>query len=294
MVGDYLYIDGGEITTWNGEGDGFQDTNPQDSGNIITLPGMVWKGFKMFGLLVLLLTFRALAENNTYSIDLTKSWKLEDVTLNTISKGSAPVLADESLWLGPTGDTFYVYNGRTNWWRPTVSEDPAPPENAMWQFTPSGDSGTWSQVAIPPTSNFSTLTRTYFGASATDNGLGFTLGGWVSDHTIDSLTDDDSFTIPGMVVYNATSEQWYNVSSAFDNGIAVNGHAHFVPSYGPAGLLFIFGGWQGSDETSFEWTLIYEPISQQWQSQKVTGNLPTKVDNPCVVGVEGDDGTYEV
>ena len=39
---------------------------------------------------------------------------------------------------------------------------------------------------------------------------------------------------------------------------------------------------------------MYEPQSQQWRSQSTTGQIPSPVLNPCVVGVEGDNGTYEV
>lgn len=36
VLGNYLYIDGGEITTWSGEGNGIPYSNPQDKGNIWT------------------------------------------------------------------------------------------------------------------------------------------------------------------------------------------------------------------------------------------------------------------
>jgi hypothetical protein len=45
VAGHYLYIDGGEITTWDGSGsnDGLQYANPQSDGNINTVPGMLLK-----------------------------------------------------------------------------------------------------------------------------------------------------------------------------------------------------------------------------------------------------------
>ena len=36
VVGDYLYIDGGEVATWDGTGDGFQTESPQEDGNIVS------------------------------------------------------------------------------------------------------------------------------------------------------------------------------------------------------------------------------------------------------------------
>lgn len=43
VLGDFLYIDGGEITTWNGVGDSIQTDNPQKGtkeGDIYTLPSI--------------------------------------------------------------------------------------------------------------------------------------------------------------------------------------------------------------------------------------------------------------
>ena len=75
----------------------------------------------------------------------------------------------------------------------------------------------------------------------------------------------------------------------------MNGAAQFVPSFGPAGLLFVFEGsvfnniLPGTDSVS-----IFDPISQQWSSQEVTGAKPSPVLSPCVVGAQGDNNTYEV
>lgn len=41
-MGDYLYIDGGEIMTWNGRGDGNPGSSTAISkGDIILVPGML-------------------------------------------------------------------------------------------------------------------------------------------------------------------------------------------------------------------------------------------------------------
>lgn len=39
VIGDYLFIDGGEVTTWDGTGSGVQTAQPQVNGNIDTQPG---------------------------------------------------------------------------------------------------------------------------------------------------------------------------------------------------------------------------------------------------------------
>ena len=49
-----------------------------------------------------------------------------------------------------------------------------------------------------------------------------------------------------------------------------------------------------AEEYADKLSIRYEPQSQKWQYQKVTGDIPAKVKYPCVVGQEGDDGTYEI
>jgi hypothetical protein len=39
---------------------------------------------------------------------------------------------------------------------------------------------------------------------------------------------------------------------------------------------------------------MYDSAIQRWESQKVSGEPPEFSENLCVVGVLGDNGTYEV
>lgn len=104
-----------------------------------------------------------------------------------------------------------------------------------------------------------------------------------------------------LVIYDISSQEWYNVSASAISywGTAVEGAAHFVPSFGPAGLLIVLGGrgaYLGDSQAYFalDNITINDPLSQQWAFQKATGDIPLPVQFPCVVGAEGDSGTYEV
>ena len=39
---------------------------------------------------------------------------------------------------------------------------------------------------------------------------------------------------------------------------------------------------------------MYDPVTQRWGNQKVSGEPPNPSEDLCVVGVSGDNGTYEV
>ena len=126
--------------------------------------------------------------------------------------------------------------------------------------------------------------------------MGFALGGIQNAATnpdIQSQTYDTS----GMVMYNFTSQDWYNISaSGYSlNGYAQHGAAHFVPSFGPSGLVLVLGGYIGNSTLiGLDTISMFEPISQQWSAQVASGKAPPPILDPCMVGIQGDNDTYEV
>lgn len=87
-----------------------------------------------------------------------------------------------------------------------------------------------------------------------------------------------------------------------DSGTSMFGQLQYVPEFGPAGLLVALGG-QTSDKTqwvasrgflSFQSISIFDPVSNIWASQKASGKLPPARTHFCSVGVQGDNGTFEV
>ena len=145
------------------------------------------------------------------------------------------------LWNDPSNSSFYAYDGGLSYAIPLGD----PPPNQLWQFKPSGSSGAWSQVEQPASSNFTTLSRVQSAISASGGGLGFALGGLRNGAT---GYPKGTLDTPGMVIYNFTSRDWFNVSTTgySYNGIAMDGAGIFVPSFGPAGLLFVLAGLIGS------------------------------------------------
>lgn len=113
--------------------------------------------------------------------------------------------------------------------------------------------------------------------------------------------------VPGLVVYNDTSQSWSNVSSKgySSSGYSLGGAAQFISGYGTDGLLFVLGGlttsttWvygHGTDWgnfVSFGYAYMYDPVTKEWQSQETTGDIPAGVASPCIVGVQGEN-SYEV
>lgn len=184
--------------------------------------------------------------------------------------------------------------GPANW------PNTVPPNNMLWQFTPSGDSGSWQQAGVSASSNFSALSRVTAANYASGNGLGFALGGQQSYATYhyDFGSIFDYMLAPGLVMYNDSSKEWYNISAESYSyyGFGSGGVAQFVPTFGENGLLLVLGGWttQTQQLVPMSSVSLYDPSTQQWQNQATTGEAPGENANACIVGLEGDKGTYEV
>ena len=218
------------------------------------------------------------------------------MVLNSIDS-EAPALVMQALWEDPSSSSFYAYDGGVSYTL-QLWQEPAPPVNQLWKFTPLGRSGDWSQVTEMPSSNLTSLERSYNGYYAFGGGLGFALGGYQNRAT--GVATDANIDTPGMVIYNFTSMEWFNVSITdySSEGVAAAGAGHFVPGFGQAGLLFILAGEIGSNGSPFmpglDSVFMFDPASRRWASQQTSGAVPMPVTNPCVVGVPGDNGTYEV
>lgn len=199
---------------------------------------------------------------------------------------------NEALWLDADNQTIYQYGGGVSaapvdWW-----EGLATPQNSLYQFDPNSDS--WSASYVSPSTIFTSFARVTSSITAYGNGLGFALGGLQSYATNSAIFPDDELwlqtLVPGMIIYDIKSQEWYNVSTTdySSSGFTLAGAAQFVPSFGPNGLLFVFGGQYGESDNlqyaQFNYAWMYEPYSKTWTSQRVSGDIPETRKYPCVVG----------
>jgi hypothetical protein len=242
------------------------------------------------------------ADNSTYSIDLSKSWTNQTVTINPIDKGLMPVINKANLWRDINNNSFYSYNGdKTS--IPFGAGLADPPPNQLWQFTPSGDSGTWTG---PFTSNDLTLVRISNAAATTGNGIGYALGGYQNWKTSKTFDADRTAAYPNpyLISYDTSSQTWSNRSIVGlpGTGTTWNGELQFVPNFGTKGLLIALGGQTsaissvvvGPTAISYASVSLYDPTQGEWHQQNTSGSIPEARANTCIVGVQGDSGTYEI
>ena len=91
--------------------------------------------------------------------------------------------------------------------------------------------------------------------------------------------------------------QWSNSSipSHLVRPNGMNALLNSVPNFGPVGLLLAAGtGTVDNAPRRFDNITVYEPSDKTWHNQIATGDIPAGRDAPCTVGIQGDNGTYEM
>ncbi|KAF3351459.1 hypothetical protein VD0002_g4822 [Verticillium dahliae] len=262
QIGDYVYLDGGEVSQLiDGKPPG--EDRPSN------------------------------AMNRTLSIDMSKSWKPSDVTINEIRKTS-PNTNRQALFTDKSTGSFYIWGGHMSWGAPVTKKE-------LWRFTAdsSGGGGWTTRIPANPDS-FSELRRTEGGAFCNTPDSAFHFGGVATRATDVNY----SGPAPGFIHINFTTQAWTNYTegpwSAFRTIYAAS--AEYVPTFGPNGLIMLLGGETrelgGSSGNrgllDFRNLTFMDPVTRDFHSQQTTGNAPSGRIFHCSVGVEGKNGTYEI
>ncbi|KAJ9139468.1 Kelch repeat protein [Pleurostoma richardsiae] len=262
VIGDYVYIDGGEVSQVV---NGVQPSTDRPSRPV----------------------------NSTLSISLKESWTNATVPINNITK-QAPVLNSQAIWTDSSSDSFWIWSG-------AASAPDEPPVDESWQFFADGNgSGFWSIKTPANTKVFDQLVRPE-GCAFTqkDNDVGYCMGGLVTSQSNASVTSDTA--ISGLVSFGMTSNVWTNTSTP-GIGTLVNGAAEFVPFGPNGLMVFLGGAeapagtFDAASTSDRDFTNItfLDPITQQSFTQNTTGTPPSGRQRFCTVGVQGPSNTYEI
>ncbi|KAI9758876.1 MAG: Topoisomerase 1-associated factor 1 [Chaenotheca gracillima] len=271
VVGDWVYIDGGEFSyTVNG-------------------------GPAVFQYL-----------SSTLSINMSSSWSNSSVVLQSTSKPvGVPSLISSSLWWD-VGDEV-LYSGFAG--QSSAFGDAPPASNlSLWALKPDNQGGgSWSLAIDPGAATWDSLTRPCQATMAFGPVNALVLGGVETSLSAPSTANIDSsamIPVPGLVTFDMTTKQFTNTSAAgYDfNGTVERGAMLHVPSFGPDSLFVAFGGdisplttyTPGSNSQSFANIKVYDPAGQKWYNQTATGNIPEPRIQFCATGVNSTNGTYEI
>lgn len=252
--------------------------------------------FVMFRLGAVTILTKGVLDNDTLTLDMSKSWTNDSAPFGSINKTQiVPNLNDGFIFPAPDNQSFFQFGGETNW---LFNAWLAPPVSIA-QFTIDGEgNGSWSEFNAGGGSGFNNITRPARALAATVDDTFFILGGLENSHTSQpTMNNTGSIPIGGITSFNMTSGIWTNSSmpSHLVRPKALNGMLNSVPTFGPIGLLLAAGtGTVDQAPPKFDNITIYEPKNKTWHYQTATGNVPSGRDGACTVGIQGDNGTYEM
>ncbi|KAH9905351.1 hypothetical protein F4778DRAFT_729703 [Xylariomycetidae sp. FL2044] len=269
VVGDYLYIDGGEISqTVDGE--------------LYTINGSHWSW----------------QVNHTLSIPLREAWTNKSVTPKIINK-EAPTLNKAALW--PYDDSIYMWGGQGPYGNVPATKD-------LWQFRTDGQGGgSWDIINPSNTDLFFQFVRSTAAVKSICNNVGLYMGGYISAATdrIDDLTLQSRIPVPGILTYDVEARKWANESATDYNmfGTSLNAGGTCLSTLGENGLFVVIGG-NFADAVVFEdngrsmmdmaTVRFYDVAANKWYSQPTTGDPPRLTDRMCIAHAQSQNATTEI
>lgn len=293
MLGNRLYIDGGEQTIYGASTDGTVSQTTRMASYTINSK------------LPVLANIRDNSVTNTLAIDLSTSFststKNGSIKILVIGKEQGPNLNSPLFWNDEDRHIVYAYGGWFSSLPYNTFGSSILSSETLWAFVANSSYGTWQNFNQSSDPVFRSLTRPTFGSAASGAIGGFGLGGYESDRS--SLKTEGLTSLvpsPGLQFYNFTAQSWYNNSGGgyTPEGTSVYAGTIYLPTWGSAGLVAVFGGQTTTNRTDFtdggnylsmSNISLFDVSSQSWYYQQSTGDIPSQRDRFCVVGASGGD-----
>ncbi|KAF5684575.1 kelch repeat protein [Fusarium circinatum] len=262
VLEDYLYIDGGEVSS-----------DLDDS--------------------------RSTAVSLTLSIPLDESWTNDTVAFTQSEKGPSPYLKQPALWVDEERSMIYSWGGQGSYKNTSAAGDhhlyafEADDGKGSWSIHDPDDDTLFSSLYRSVRGAYTTCHGVGYhlggyGERRTDKR--FTDGSYVER------------PLDGLLTYNMTTQKWTNESTKALDYATWSGRATCIPSIGSSGLLIFMGGAKvktpsfrnESEPVSFTNITIFDPSSKEWYYQQISGVSPDPRVDFCSVGVQGRNNTYDI
>ncbi|CAH0045993.1 unnamed protein product [Clonostachys solani] len=268
VLGDYLYIEGGQVSTWvNGE--------------------------QKFPL-------NALELNKTLSLPINTKWTKKDVKFTEIPYvGEMRSVKFAGLWANERTKSLYRWGGELQ----RKEQFEKGHEIKLYVLETDGKGGGhWTSKSLPQAVSSGEIKSNSFGASTFCDNRGFYIGGFSSNSTGDYRQRE--MPSPGVVTYNMDTGDLSNTTSSpavslHDENIWA-GQAVCVTAF-KRPLVIVLGGFDGTHRDNVRdlgEPIVYDasPASPKWHSQQraIGDNIPAKRFAFCAVGAQGKNGTYEI
>ncbi|KAF4626479.1 hypothetical protein G7Y89_g11680 [Cudoniella acicularis] len=216
VVGNWLYIDGGEI--WAKWGGG-------------SLASPVWNF-------------------QTIAIDLSTDWNTSTLNSSTVvltnrSTANSPMRRPD-MFYAPNSNLLYSFGGYAY---PVTAPDPQyfwsnmTQQVQLWAFEPK-DNGTvnWELQAVGPTKELPVNEVIVYPLTATSPNTNYVLGGYSNSQLL---------SLSGMIFYDFANHSWASSTATLPKEYYNSGDGHYIAGFGAKGVVvffwgFMFGGTTGT------------------------------------------------
>jgi hypothetical protein len=231
----------------------------------------------------------------TLAVDLSQPWTNSSINAFVIEKPNDMMLYRRpTIWYESSSNTIYNWGGWAYGYDETNNT-----WSDIWSFHPDGHGGgTGWKKGLQPSADGSSLTAPAGGLYAASSDKFYQLGGLQQP----SWGKDPNIFLPGFTVFDSTTSEWRNSSSASatGSGFVALGEAQHVPNFGKSGLVVFLGGISTSKQTEFynsdgielvdtSLVTIYDIDSGAWLHQTADGAVPVARSAFCVTGAMSSD-----
>ncbi|TLD07038.1 hypothetical protein PgNI_10847 [Pyricularia grisea] len=277
VVGNYLYLDGGEVSQ--------------------LVDGKVEEPWP------------SRTVNSTFSIPLDQPWTNKTVVFKETPVENESSMNHASVWTDAGSDStdatkMYIWGGERGY--TIVTDEARNPRLRI--FTADGKGGgSWAHEELPKPQS---IVRVAGPSGVGCGGFGYTFGGFSSERTDFRIRQGGLTPVPGLIKYDIASKSWTNETAlvhppfgTFQMGRAVCLRGLGAPGSADdkaTGLAFFMGGAAITSRDMSETTPIdFQNVTfydgRRWHSQMSTGEAPQPRVRHCIVAARsGDAGSYEI
>ncbi|KAH7483915.1 hypothetical protein FOMA001_g7353 [Fusarium oxysporum f. sp. matthiolae] len=200
-----------------------------------------------------------------------------DLNISLSKNDSIPSVNGGILWGDSVNKRFYLYGGE---WNNGFSQEPYSLLSYDIIYDKWDDFGTPDITPPPKIASYGA------GVGVSETGIGYYLGGWISNASMSGWTDDRTMS-SNFYTYSYDSEKFTQAASLSKQPRAEGGMV-WIPAGDSLGLLVYLGGivdpFGNNTEApqAFDEVFVFDAKGNSWSTQKTTGEIPQNRRQFCV------------
>ncbi|CAG7565984.1 unnamed protein product [Fusarium equiseti] len=213
-----------------------------------------------------------------------------NLNISLSKNDSIPSVHGGILWGDSVNKRFYLYGGE---WNNGFSQD----SYSLLSYDIIYDK--WDDFGPPDITPPPKIASYGAGVGVSETGMGYYLGGWISNASMSGWTDDRSMSSNFYTYSYETGE--FTQAAAIDKQSRAEGGMVWIPAGDSLGLLVYLGGivdsYGNNTEApqAFDEVFVFDANGNSWSTQTTTGEIPQNRRQFCVdVAWAPDKSTFNI